>query len=688
MQQSSGIIDAAPFTGRSGTADLLRSLSVRCATALFTVGAAALIGLGAAALVPERYTATTVLVLADGRGLAPVGDSPSAAGAIIASPGMAREVIARLGSDAASAIAESHWLPGFVRGQNQDSAALAADAFSRSLTVEPRDGAGVLAIGAGAGSAEVAAQAANMAAQVYLERRAAAVTERDRALGAATANVAQARQELAQALDRASTFRADPAATDTARRAQAARDDLSLLIAERTALVGERDAITRRLLSVDNLQGSGNLFEAPFEGVHLLRHLVEQRLTLRAELAAERRIRAARDWRVRALSARAADLDNQIESATGSAREWLASERDRLDERITEVESAIHLHQAILAAATDNDRRQVDLDHAVAVARDRLTLARDWFVAESERVSAGTAAARVITIAEPPLHPDRERPLIVGIVVALLAGLALWRLLDSGLSPRLRPQPAGGVAPAPVASNDDRLQHDSDREVERQADEQAIFPLGGSPSDTETAAASLPTVAGSPLVSVRITDAGDRALELLLAKLAISPRADGGRHLVVTGAENNAASATVARALAQHLSGRERVVLLDLATPDDARPGFADLVAGRASFAEIITREPGSRMHVVARGRTDPDAMSAGDAAALALAALDQTYDWIIELLPAQDRGGLAERLLGKAQGIVLVADGEGVDMQSFSAYEALRERGAANIVVGLSGSE
>lgn len=642
---------------------------------------AGLAGFLVAALVPDRYTATTVLALAEGRGLAPVGDSPSAAAAIIASPELAREVVARLGAEQAAAIGASPFPPAVARLLGRDPAPPPADAYRRALDLAPRDAAGVLAIGVSAGSAEVAARAANTSAQVYLERRAAAVAERDQALGKAVADVAAAQAALAQAIDRAAAFRADPAAPDTARRARAAAADLALLVAERAALVGERDAIARRLLSVENLRGSGNLFDAPFEGVHLLRHLVEQRLTLRADLAAERRIREARDWRVRALAARADDLDDQIAAATGSARDWLASEREHLTGRIAGVEGAIHLRQAIIAAAADNDRRQNDLDRAVDAARDRLALAREQLRDESVRVRDGASAARVLTLADAPAHPDSLHPALAGAAAALMAGFLAWHLTGRGrdgrdVAPPERVRtavPASAGAPAASAPPGN------------------VPPVAGSPiSLPPTSLSPAPAAAGSPLASVRVGDAGERALEALLARLAIPPREGGARHVAVVGGEDRDAGVAVARALARHLARQERVVLVDLATPAEVSAtgsgmGFADLIAGRASFSEIITREPGSRLHRVGRGAAR-DNGPAGDTILLALAALDQTYDWIVSAAPQAGAGEVAEALLGRAQGVVLVADGDAIDTAAFARYEALRETGAGNIVIGLAG--
>ncbi len=684
MQQSSGALHAAPAVRGPGGARV-----AGCVVRWLAVASAAVLAGGlAASLMPDIYTARATLALSEGRGLAPVGDSPSAAAAIIASPDLAREVVGRLGPDAAAKVGASpfhalavssgvaRWLesaplPSARPLASADERAL--EAYRNALDLEPRDGAGVLVIGVAAGSADVAAMAANETAKVYLERRAAAVTERDQALAGAVEGVARAQEALSQALDRSAAFRADPAASDTARRAQAAVGDLALLVAERAALAIERDAIARRLLSVENLRGSGDLFDVPSEGAHLLRHLVEQRLTLRADLAAERRIREARDWRVRALAARADDLDSQIEAASGSARDWLERERGHLDRRIAELEGAIHLRQAIAAAAADNDRRQSGLDHAVSEARDRLGLARERLHDEAERVRFGASAARVLTIAEAPQQRDPVYPAVAGVVAALLAGAAAWGIVGR------RRQGRGGVDIGRAAS----ATSIADPGIPaRSGDVETSSPVS-SPAAIAVAPAPLPA-AGSPLVSVRVAETGGNALESLLTRLAIAPRAEGGRHLAVIGAGDDSVSAAVARALARHLARSERVVLLDLVTPGETS-GFADLVAGTASFSEIITREPGSRLHHIAHGRAALSAETPGDTMLLALAALDQTYDWIIENVPVAG-GPLGEKLLARAQGVVLAAAGDGVDFPTFSAYEALREKGVVNIVVGLGG--
>ncbi|MFT0892598.1 hypothetical protein [Pseudochelatococcus sp. G4_1912] len=722
MQQSTGAVCPAPISPRHACWSVC-GLASCLPLVLFIAAAALFFGVLAASFVPQRYIASATLVLADGRGLAPVGDTPFAAAAIISSPDFAREVVARLGlTDSQQLTPEQmpsfmvRWLSvlGVMRPLPEMQAeAVLVRAYLDALKTSAADDARALIVSIRAHAPEMAARAANMTAQVYLDRRHAAVEARDIAINAARQKVVQAQAVLEQAINTESTFRNNPGGADTARRARTAADNLALLIVERAALVVERDAISRRLTSVEAMGDSADLFQVPFEGVSLLRHLVEQRLSLRVDLAAERRIREARDWRVRALSARAAAVDGQIAEASVSAREWLAGERDYLVKRITEVENAIRLRQAIVAAAADNSERYAALERAVASARMQLSLERERLDDEIARVRAGATAAYVLKAAEPPQQPDRTWPVIIGAIAGLMTVLLLSSLVGSGtcafyavVNKDSRKEGAGTDispvhAPASAASGFNAADNQTaggegyeSNVLSMQAQEIAS---ASTTPDAPTAIksslrandVSVPAaILDTPFTVVHI-DKGEGALETVLNRLAIAPRADGGRHLLVVGVDARGKAPDIALALARYLAVRERVMLLDLSASrsveEMSTPGFTDLLAGRASFSEIITRDSGSRLHQVARGGSAVDADQLGDGTELALAALDQTYDWIVQVFATQDQDGLARRAIKHANGVVLAAKGEAIDVETFAAYEALREKGLDNIVVALS---
>jgi MinD-like ATPase involved in chromosome partitioning or flagellar assembly len=89
------------------------------------------------------------------------------------------------------------------------------------------------------------------------------------------------------------------------------------------------------------------------------------------------------------------------------------------------------------------------------------------------------------------------------------------------------------------------------------------------------------------------------------------------------------------------LARSARVVLVDLsfASPnidvisnDPSAPGIADLVHGTASFGDIITRDRGSRLHLVAAGQVGNDAAELLVSQMLwaAIDALAQSYDYLV----------------------------------------------------------
>src|SRR5260370_30601244 len=105
--------------------------------------------------------------------------------------------------------------------------------------------------------------------------------------------------------------------------------------------------------------------------------------------------------------------------------------------------------------------------------------------------------------------------------------------------------------------------------------------------------------------------------ERLLADVAAELGQGDRRRILVAGADREIGSTMTALALARVLAQEARVVVVDLAlaapklaaaSVDPGGPGLADLVRGTASFGQIITRDRGSRVHLVAAGRAPAEA--------------------------------------------------------------------------------
>jgi uncharacterized protein involved in exopolysaccharide biosynthesis len=115
---------------------------------------------------------------------------------------------------------------------------------------------------------------------------------------------------------------------------------------------------------------------------------------------------------------------------------------------------------------------------------------------------------------------------------------------------------------------------------------------------------------------------------------------DAGRRVVVIGAARNVGTTLSTIALGRALSRDASVVMIDLAftapdlqvvSHDPAAPGIADLLRGAASFGDVITRDRGSRAHIVATG-AGPEASSMIESLMLAAAfdALAESYDHLV----------------------------------------------------------
>jgi succinoglycan biosynthesis transport protein ExoP len=220
----------------------------------------------------------------------------------------------------------------------------------------------------------------------------------------------------------------------------------------------------------------------------------------------------------------------------------------------------------------------------------------------------------------------------------------------------------------------------------------AVAPAGGTdeegygeraePRLAEVAPEAVPT-APAPAIA--------EASEQEIAALARDIGADAGRRVVVVGAQRHIGTTLTALALARELSGRARVVLVDLAFAhpnlaavalDPAAPGIADLVRGAASFGAIITRDRESRAHIVPAGRGGPDnaAILASERIGVTLDALARTYDHVV-VDAGTTSEPLPEPLLRGAPRAVLVATGVPQEA-AVAARDRLHVAGFAEIAV------
>jgi polysaccharide biosynthesis transport protein len=152
-----------------------------------------------------------------------------------------------------------------------------------------------------------------------------------------------------------------------------------------------------------------------------------------------------------------------------------------------------------------------------------------------------------------------------------------------------------------------------------------------------------------------------------IEQLADSLRGAGAaaRKVTVLGTAAGESITLTTLTLARHLARDAGVVVVDLAgssltisaiSADPTAPGLAELMQGEASFAQIITKDRLSRLHLVAAGRPGFDrSLLQSPRVTLAIDALLRVYDQV--LLDAGSASDLPAELLTTNARAVVVPD-------------------------------
>jgi Mrp family chromosome partitioning ATPase len=169
-----------------------------------------------------------------------------------------------------------------------------------------------------------------------------------------------------------------------------------------------------------------------------------------------------------------------------------------------------------------------------------------------------------------------------------------------------------------------------------------------------------------------------------------------GIRIVATSLEAPGAASCVMLGIARDLAregrsiaiGLDESALLHLASsaagaPHRDSPGneraLGDLLAGTASFAEVICRDPASRLHFLPVGRNSELDLHEF---ANVLDALAGIYDFIVTIAPPLDLNGIAGALAEKADVVLLAAQGETRVGAAFEAERQLIESGAREVLL------
>jgi succinoglycan biosynthesis transport protein ExoP len=494
-------------------------------------------------------------------------------------------------------------------------------AYYQRLTVTPVEKSRVITVEFQSSNPELSARVANAIADTYLVMQQAAKREQTR--GASrwlSGEIEKLREKVAEAESKVEEFRARTGLFVGNGTTSLGSQQLSEMTAQLSAARAEKATLDAKAAAIRDMIKSGQPVDsADFTNSELLRRLVEQRITLRAQLAEQSSTLLELHPRIQELRAQINALDTQIRGELLKVARSIENDARIAGGRVETTAAAIEKLKKQIAASGGEDVQLRALEREAKAQRDLLEsyLAKYREATARESIDVAPPDSRIISRAAPANEPSFPKK---GPIVLIAALGTLFFAASMVMAVEI----LGG-------GSGDRVAPPAKKERWRAA---SLLDLVRRKKNTESAHHQAAADGGA----IPVTSASPMSVDDLAVALRRS--GESGRSIAVIGMERNIGTTFTALALSRALA-REgaRVVLVDLAlaapnlaalsvNPD--APGLAELVRGEASFGDIVTRERFSRVHLVAAGRTASMAILASPRLAMALAALTRTYDHIV----------------------------------------------------------
>lgn len=383
------------------------------------------------------------------------------------------------------------------------------------------------------------------------------------------------------------------------------------------------DAESRARLIKEMLQSGKPIEASEVVNSELMRRLSEQRVTLRAQLAEQSSTLLGNHPRIKELKAQLGDLDGQIRDEAAKISRSLENDARIAGGRVDGLTTSLEQLKKQATSTNGQDVQLRALDREAKAQRDLLEtyLGKYREASTRESIDSAPAEGRIISraiVSNTPAYPKK-------LPIVLIATLATL-LLSSGLV--VTGELLRQTAPRAMAT---LAQPKARQEPVVDAVEIESAPLQ-------------PTMTANADVS-EFAEIGQLAEGLIAAGA-------GAKKVTVLGTASGDAITLSTLTLARQLARDARVVVVDLAASsptiaavsvDPTAPGLAELMQGQASFAQVITRDKLSRLHLVMAGRPGFDrSLLQSPRVTLAIDALLRAYDHVIvdagsaEDLPAE----------------------------------------------------
>jgi Mrp family chromosome partitioning ATPase len=408
------------------------------------------------------------------------------------------------------------------------------------------------------------------------------------------------------------------------------------------------DAESRARLIKEMLQSGKPIEASEVVNSELMRRLSEQRVMLRAQLAEQSSTLLGNHPRIKELKAQLGDLDNQIRDEAAKISRSFESDARIASGRVDGLTASLDQLKKQATSTNGQDVQLRALEREAKAQRDLLETYLGKYREASTRESIDTAPAegRIISraiVSNTPAYPKKLPIVLIATIATLL--LSSGVVVTGELLRQTAPRAVAAFMPAPAQAQ----AAVREEPFVQPAVEPFVEPVMDEPAPLQ------------PEMTADADATEFAEIEHLADSLRIAGA--GAKKVTVLGTASGEAITLSTLTLARHLARDARVVVVDLAASsptiaamsvDASAPGLAELMQGEASFAQVITRDKLSRLHLVMAGRPGFDrSLLQSPRVTLAIDALLRAYDHV--LVDAGSASDLpAELLTANARAVVV----------------------------------
>ncbi|MEH2497474.1 succinoglycan biosynthesis transport protein ExoP [Bradyrhizobium sp. AZCC 1678] len=515
---------------------------------------------------------------------------------------------------------------------------------------------------------ELAARVANSIAEGYLVLQQDARQQQAKSAGQwLSGEIESLRKKVAEAESRAEDFRSKSSlfvGTNNTTLSNQQMGEINTQLNNARAL--KSDAESKARLIKEMLQGGRPIEASEVLNSELIRRLSEQRVTLRAQLAEQSSTLLGGHPRIKELKAQLADLDRQLREEADKVSRSLESDARIASGRVDGLMNSLDQLKKLASSNNGQDVQLRALEREAKAQRDLLEsyLAKYREASARENIEAAPADGRIIsraTVSNTPAYPKKLPIVLIATLATLL--LTSGAIVTGELLRMTAPRRPGAAWPEVV------------REIAPEIAPKIILAAPPEPVRAPAIAPELPVadladadhisepVLNEPRVDSPRMDTAAEIGEIGQVADVLVGAGVAARKVTVLGTASSESITLTALTLARLMAQQAKVVVVDLvasspmipaASVDPVAPGLAELMQGEASFAQIITKDRLSRVHLVSAGRPGFDrAQLQSPRLVLAIDALLRVYDHV--LMDAGTASDLpAELLTSQAQAVVV----------------------------------